>query len=155
MQKLIIPMLLVVLAVAFIWLIFAADFTIYVNTFALTVVPVLGTVHSFIVNGLKNSIKAFSLPFTDTATNDQLKTSLKFFHMLEKSYMLFGVAGMLVSMVDMFRNLEDASLVAMRFASSIACIALAFLLVLLFVIPYQGILDKRLHKNAENAEGTI
>jgi hypothetical protein len=84
-----------------------------------------------------------------------LKTSLKFFHTLEKSYILFGVAGMLVSMVDMLTSLEDASLVAVRFASSIACIAFAFLLIILFVIPYQGILDKRLHENAENAGGTI
>jgi hypothetical protein len=155
MRKLIAPMLLVVLAVAFIWLIFTADFTIYAHSFALTVVPVFGTVYSFIVNGFKNSIKAFSLPFADTATNDQLKTSLKFFRTLEKSYILFGVSGMLVSMVDMMRTLEDASQIAPRFASSIACIALAFLLVILFVIPYQGILDKRLYKNAENAEGTV
>jgi hypothetical protein len=143
MKKLIFSDLLVVLSIAFIGLIFDAKFIISFNPLVLIIVLIIGTIYSFFIIGFNDSIKSFKIPFNQSATDEGLKISLKFFNTLEKAYLSFGLLGAIINVIDMFKSLEDPSQIGVRFASTTYYICFSLLLILLFVIPYKSIINSR------------
>jgi hypothetical protein len=144
MKKLAGSIVLVIVTLAFLRRIFEIDYTRFADTLALMLVFVIGSMYSFALNGWRNGIKSFKTAFDRTATDEELRAAMIFFKTLEKAYLFFGCFGAIISLVNMFRTLEDASAIGISFALSFVNIAFALFLILLCVLPFKAIITQRI-----------
>ncbi|MDR0662674.1 MAG: hypothetical protein LBF80_01155 [Spirochaetaceae bacterium] len=131
--------------------IFEIDYTGFIGVFALLLVFVTGTIYAFVINGWHESIKSFKTVFDKTADGKELKAAIYFFKILEKSYLFFGCFGMIISIMNVFRNIKDASEMGVMFAMTFVNISFAFFLIVLCVLPFKVMLTKRMNYHGETA----
>jgi flagellar motor component MotA len=113
----------------------------FIDILALVVVFVIGSIYAFAINGWQDSIKSFKTAIDKTASGKELKAAMNFFHILEKAYLFFGCFGTIISMINVFRNLEDYSAMGIMFAVSFANLSFALFLIVLCVLPFKTIMD--------------
>jgi hypothetical protein len=119
-------------------------YTEFTDIFAFIIVFAIGPIYAFTINGWRDSIKSFKTALNKTAADGELKAAMDFFKTLERAYLFFGCFGLIISMVNVFRNLEDSSTMGIMFAMSFANISFALFLIVLWVLPFKIIIAKRM-----------
>jgi hypothetical protein len=144
MKRLAGSMAVVILTLAFLKSVFTIDYAKFTDVFAFVIVFVIGTIYAFAINGWRSGIKSFKIALKKTASDEELKTALNFFKTLEKAYLFFGFFGLIISMVNVFRTIEDYSTMGIMFAMSFVNISYALFLIVLCVLPFKMLIDKRI-----------
>jgi flagellar motor component MotA len=139
-----VSLVIVILLMVFIGVCLNVNYLRFINPLAIVVVPVLGTLYACAVTGFRDSIGAVKTAFARSAGEGELKRALHFFNTLESTYIVLGVLGTIMEILDMLRTLEDISQLSGRYASASVHTFLAFLLIAAFVLPCKGVIGKRI-----------
>jgi hypothetical protein len=144
MKRTVFSIIITILTILFVGYAFSIETSIYLDGFALLLVPIFGTVYSFAIIGFKSGVRAFKVPLETSPENEELKAALHFFRTLERSYLVFGIIWVLMTIIDMMKNLEDASYIGVLFASSFTGLLFSVILIAFFIIPYKAIIIKKI-----------
>jgi hypothetical protein len=144
MKKVIPAVLLTILAVALVGQFFAIRFDTCFDVLALLLAPVFGTLYACVVRGFKNSGKACKAPFAASATDGELKQALSFFETLERSQLCFGIIWVIANVIDMLRNTEDSSDIAVWLTLACTGILYVFVARALWIVPCKALIRKRI-----------
>jgi flagellar motor component MotA len=145
MKKLAVNTIIVVLAFVISRIILSSFLTGLIDLWAFVVVPIMPTIYTFILYGFKRSVNSFKIPLKDDANDTELQLSLQFFNNLGSICLYFTGFVVSISIIDMFIKFDEKMEVGPRVAVSLISIFYAVLMHLLIIIPYRGILNKKIN----------
>ncbi|GHT77928.1 hypothetical protein FACS1894130_03640 [Spirochaetia bacterium] len=116
------------------------------DLWSFTVVPVMGTLYGFAVFGLRNGLRSFKTVFDSSVNRGELVTALNFFSFLGEAYLCITVFCSSISFVNMFLNWSEKTILGPHLAFALLNVVYALLLFVLVIIPFKGILQKRIER---------
>lgn len=132
----IVPMILVLAALVFIFIVAAASVEFYFDLPSLIVVPVLPTITVCLMFGARASGRAFSAVFDASAERRELATSVSFFETLGRAFFLFGMIGFGIGLIIVLSNLNDTAKVGPNLAVALLCVFYAAVANAVAVLPF-------------------
>jgi hypothetical protein len=147
MKKLIMSILIVISALVISGIILSYFFLLLIDLRAFISVPILAAIYVFILHGFKKSINSFTMPLKDDVSNAELQSSLKFFNNLGSAYLYFSGFVVSICIIDMFIKLNEKVKIGPRLAMALISILYAVLMHLLIVIPYKGIINRKIDRS--------
>lgn len=143
-KRILFPVLVAAAALLGLAILWGSDIWLFIDLFALILVPGLATLYAFAVHGFKEGWRAFGLPFQDSAGTVELASGLAFFDGLGRAYLVFASLGSVVSLIDMLKNLADKTQVGPRLAVAMTSLEYAAILLAFLVIPFRSALARKL-----------
>lgn len=151
LRRLLLPLCVALLAVVGLVALWGGGLWLFLDGYALVLVPGLGTLYAFAMFGGRAGVRAFASAFDEGAAPAALRSAKAFFDALGRAYLAFAFLGAIVSFIDMLKNLADRTQLGPRLA--VACVSLEYAAILLvfLVLPFRTAVARRLAAEEEGA----